>query len=592
MSVQLPALVLGLALGLASIVVYAIWGYDWKMLLLWLVGLIALGASFFSRSPRLPRFERLDLLAPVGLALLFAPLYLARLYDWPVQVTTDEPTIMDVSDEYASKSGVDPFGFSTYQNRPALLFIVWGKLGLLIGGIDLFHMRLLHALVGLIAIGASYALFKQLLPRSWALFAASLFGLSHSFLIISRLAMRENTAVLMEIVALALLLWGLRHQHVFVTFCGGVAAGLGFYVYHPGRAAFPLWVVFLLGLALLYRHRFGLRKLALHGSVAFVGFVLLAAPLLISESKAPEIGREVDPMVQLLITAEGREFQKDWIHADTVWEGYRQNVSLALTAFNSDAIDRGFIYVNEGHGFVDPVTGIALWVGVAVVGLALIRRRREVEPWPLLMVGSFLVLWLAFAFLINQAPKYPRLLITLPFVAYLVTEAVRVGARWLERVVARWDPVRARRSSFALAAGTLVAVAAGNLAIAWDYVDKGRDDGEPVGSTGRYIAAHPERSFYLVADEEGTYKYFDRGHPDWWLGWMGRFEEGVGARDVVRTDEVQTFTPQRPFGLLMSVELWNAVGAELGRKYEQERVRIRSVTPDGRLVVFEVPARI
>ena len=97
----LPLLGLGLALGLASIVLYAANGYDWTMLLLWLGALIALGAFFVSISGRFPRFERADLLVSGGLALLFVPLYLANLYDWPVQVTTDEPTIMDVSENHA-----------------------------------------------------------------------------------------------------------------------------------------------------------------------------------------------------------------------------------------------------------------------------------------------------------------------------------------------------------------------------------------------------------------------------------------------------------------------------------------------------------
>ncbi len=35
------------------------------------------------------------------------------------------------------------------------------------------------------------------------------------------------------------------------------------------------------------------------------------------------------------------------------------------------------------------------------------------------------MLWLSFAFLINKAPNYTRLLITLPFVAYFVAVATR-----------------------------------------------------------------------------------------------------------------------------------------------------------------------
>lgn len=587
----LPLLGVGLALGLASIVLYAASGYHWTMLLLWLGGLIAMGAYFFELSGRFPRFERGDVLASAGLALVFAPLYLIHLYDWPVQVTTDEPTIMDVSANYASMPDVDPFGVSNYQVRPALLFIVWGNLGHLIGGIDLFHMRLLHALVALLTIAAAYALFRQLLPRGWAFFAGCLLGLSHSFLIISRLAMRENTAVLFEVVALALLLWGLRHDHRFVTYAGGIVAGLGFYVYHPARATFPIWVLFLLALALLYRHRFSLRKLAVLGSIALAGFALTATPLLIAESKAPKVSREVEPMNQLLITREGLELQKDWVYADSLWDGYWKNVTNALGAFNSDVVDNGVIYVNPNHGFVDPLTGILVWVGVAVVGLSLIRRRKEEEPWPLLMLLGFLVQWLAFAFLINQAPKYSRLLITLPFVAYLVTEAVRRAVPLLERGLARLGPVRARRAGAALAAGTLIAIGVGNLAIAWDYIDTGRRDGEAVGSTGRYVAAHPDESLYLISDEkesETTYIYFTWGRPDWWLGWTSRFKEHSGVREVVPASRVESFAPQAPFGLLMSDVLWYHVAPELKRKYPEGT--LQRITPDGAFLAFEVPA--
>ena len=65
---------------------------------------------------------------------------------------------------------------SFYLNRPALLFIGWGKLGELLGGFDLFHMRLLHALFGLLTIAAVYVLMRQLLPRGWAIFATCIFG--------------------------------------------------------------------------------------------------------------------------------------------------------------------------------------------------------------------------------------------------------------------------------------------------------------------------------------------------------------------------------------------------------------------------------
>jgi 4-amino-4-deoxy-L-arabinose transferase-like glycosyltransferase len=567
------------------------------MLVLWLIGLIALGLACWKESPALPRISLGDVVAAGALIVVFAPLYLAHLYNWPVQVITDEPTIMGVSQQYSSTAGVDPFGFSTYQNRPTLLFMFWGNAGELIGGIDLSHMRLLHALVGLLAIGASYALFRQLLPAPWALFAACVFGVNHAFLMISRLAMRENTAVLVEVVALALLLRGLRHGHAFSTYLGGIVAGLGFYTYHPGRAAFPIWLLFLLVVALLYRNRFPLPGLARLGAIAVIGFVMMAGPLLIAESKAPRIEREVDPIAQLLISSEGRELQRDWVFADSILEGYLQNVEWGLTTFNNEVVDHGWIYVNPGHGFVDPLTGILLWVAVLGIGLLYIRRRHVNDPWPLLMLGGFLALWLAFAFLINQAPKYPRLLVILPFVAYLVTVAVRalggLLVRGLSRLGHERGPGRARHVPgtgglrAAVAGVALALIVVWNLAAAWDYIDRGRTQGDPFGSTGRYIAAHPEQNTYLIADQQGAYRYFTWGHEQWWHDWT-RLTSKAELRGSVPSNQLDGLKPQPPFGLLMSGALLKVAEPGLVARYPKGRAR--KVVPSGELMVFEVPA--
>jgi hypothetical protein len=399
--------------------------------------------------------------------------------------------------------------------------------------------------------------------------------------------MRENTAVLAEVVALALLLRGLRHGHLFSTYAGGIAAGLGFYTYHPGRAAFPLWVLFLLLLGLLYRSQIPLRRLARLGAIAVAGFVIMAGPLLIAESKAPQVSIEVDPTAQLLVTSRGRELQRTWVFADTVLEGYKKNVEFGLTTFNNKVVDHGWIYVNEGHGFVDPLTGILLWIGVVGVGLWFIRRRRVSEPWPLLMLSSFLALWIAFAFLINQAPKYPRLLITLPFVAYLVTEAVRLLGRLLEHGLSRLGYRRGGVPGVALAAAALVAIAGWNLAIAWDWVDRGRTQGDQFGTTGRYIASHPKQNFYLIADEQGTYRYFSWGHEQWWRDWMARFKTGEGLRAIVSSTGLDALRPQPPFGLLMSRAELDVADPGLAARFPQGRAR--NILPNGQLVVFEVP---
>jgi hypothetical protein len=333
----------------------------------------------------------------------------------------------------------------------------------------------------------------------------------------------------------------------------------------------------MLSLGLLYRSQIPLRRLARFGAIAVAGFVIMAGPLLIAESKAPQITADVDPIAQLLITSRGREFQRTDSHSHTVLEAYKKNVEWGLTTFNSKVHDHGNIYINNGHGFVDPLTGILLWIGVGVVGFSYIRRRGSTEPWPLLMLSGFLALWIAFAFLINQAPKYPRLLITLPFVAYLVTEAVR----WLAD---RWRTVPYAR--LALPAAVLAAVAALNFAIAWDFVDKGRREGEQIGTTGRYLAAHPKEDFFLVADETGNYRYFTWGNPGYWQIWLTNLAPKTTLRAVVTPADLSSLHPQAPFSLLMSRVLLNATEPDLVDRYPQGRVR--NVIPSGQLVVYEV----
>lgn len=576
---QLPnaGLWIGLASGLASIVVYGRSGYSHGMLLLWLTSLVLLAAFFASRSRAMPRIALLDVAWLGGLLAVISPLYVAALYRWPVQVSSDEVAVMEVSKVYANLPGVDPFGVSNYLSRPALLFIGWGKLGNLLGGVDLTHMRLLHGLCGLLVLAASYALFLQVLPRRWALFATLILGVSHSFFMISRLAMRENTAVLAEVIALALLLWGLRNNHELATFLGGLAAGLGFYVYFPARITFPIWLLFLVGLALVFAPRFPRRRLLVLGSIAAAGVVLMAAPLTIAESHIPP-GAKQPNQETLLIFDQAREVQRAWVFEATQWGGYKKNANWGLTAFNNKIVDHGWIYENRGHGFVDPLTGILLWLGVGVVGFGLWRRRDDEGAF--LMLGGFLALWLAFALAINKAPNYTRLLITLPFVAYLVTQAVR----WLAE---RWRTVRFAPA--AIVGTAAAAVVIWNVAIAWDFIQRGREFGDPIGSTGRYVQSHqdtPGQQFYISTPGviTGDLSYYTFGSAEDRLRIFARDQTQV--KSVVDPSQLTNFTARAPFSLFMRRELWLTAAGSLATRYPQGR--LRNVVPDGTHVVFEV----
>lgn len=574
---------IGGVLGLAAIVGYAVLGYSMLVLALWLTSLAVLAARFAMTSARFERVAARDVVAPAALTAALAPLYLLRLGSLPVQVNSDEVAIGTVVKQHVSASNVNLFGLSSYFGSPNALFVVWGRLANVLGGIDLSHMRLLHALCGLATVALSYALFRQLLSLPWALLAAALLGLDHAFLMISRMAMRENTVVLVEVTALALLLHGLRRGNEFTTFCGGAVAGLGFYVYFPGRVVFPLWIAFLLVLAATRRREFGLAGIARAAAIAATGFVVVAGPYFVAYAKAPawvtSHQREA-----LLLTSDGRELQRQWVFEDSVRAGIERNVVNGLGAFNNNVADEAWIYPNPGHGIVDPLTGVLLWIGVVIVLLRTLRPPRS-EPWSLLPLVGFLLLWLTFAFVVGQAPDYPRMLVILPFVAYFAAEAVRGLATRASR------PAGARRPLVvtAIALGAVLTIGLSNAQIARDFIRSGRANGDDIGSTGRYIqarAARPGETFFVAADED-RWRYFVFGTPAMWeerLRFFARSDSRVGG--VIEPRRLAGFRTAPPFAIFMPRELWSSARTAIAARYPH--VRAENVTPDGHLVAVEV----
>jgi hypothetical protein len=198
-------------------------------------------------------------------------------------------------------------------------------------------------------------------------------------------------------------------------------------------------------------------------------------------------------------------------------------------------------------------------------------------------VSGFLILWLSFAFLVNKAPNYTRLLVTLPFVAYLVTEAVR----WL---AGRWRSVP--RAPALLTAGALAVLVSWNLAIAWDFIQAGRRDGDTIGSTGRYVSSHDDIAgpmFFLATSEAGGWDYYSYGSVTTQFSRVQLFvsdKRQIGS--IVDPQQVEQFVAEPPFALLMRRDLWLNNAVELADRYPSGR--IRNVTPDGSHVALEVPA--
>ncbi len=570
--------VFGCAAGIASITLYGADGYSTPMLMVWLASFVALTLSFETASRTARRLSRLDLLIPVGVAAAFAPLYLLRAYSMPVQVGSDEVALITVTEKWANRTGVDPFGLSDYFTLPVLPFLLLGRLAELVGDIDLETLRRLHGVIGVVTVAVSYAFFRQLLSRPWALVATCLLGFNHAFLMFNRMAMHQATSLLIELLAFALLLYGLRHSATRSTFLGGAVAGVGLYVYYPARAVFPLWLLFLLVVA-FFKREISRATLARMAGIATLAFALVAGPVVIAESSAPA-GSTDYQKTSLLVLPEGRALAREWVDGGSTWEGIRQNIVYGVSAFNNTVQDHGWLYPNEGHGFLDPLTGVLLWVGVL---LTIARLRSSRTPWPLLALTSLVALWLTYTFLINKAPHYGRLLLTLPFVAYFATEAIRVIAEGVQRL--------ARRSGRGLVVATsavlLATMAAWNVAIAADFAEDGRAAGDDIGSTGRYVRSRsevPGIRFYMAASDR--WPYYEWGWPSIWQDRLRVFARHAQVQPIVLPAAVGRFEERPPFVLFLSRALWNRERRSLERRYPDANAS--EIMPDGSRIAFEV----
>jgi hypothetical protein len=366
-------------------------------------------------------------------------------------------------------------------------------------------------------------------------------------------------------------------------------AGLGFYVYYPARFTIALWAAVLVGLALVAPRVLPVRRVARLGAVAATGFVLVASPIVMAEQKAPA-DKVALQRNALLIFPEARETQQGWVFAPTVSEGIRKNIVWGLTTFNNAVVDHSWIYPNYSHGFVDPFTGALLWIGVAVVILALARRRDD--PWPLVFLVGFALLFLSFALLVNKAPNYTRLLVTLPFVAFLVTAGVRFLAGAAGGLATRWRPAYAKGAAAAVSLGALALIVGANLWIAWDFVQVGRERGDYIGDTGRYIESNRDvrgKMFYIATVDAEPYRYYEWGNPTIWKERLGIFvHDPSRVGEVISPNTLSDFAGRPPFAVFMRRELWSEAGADLIARYPQGHVR--DVVPDGSRVVLEVPA--
>lgn len=551
-------------LALAVPSVYFFLGFHPLLVLAWLLAIacisLALSHSDTSLSAS-PGIERRDVLIGLALAALFAPLYLLSLERIPFQIGTDELVHIYVERRLTSLSNPDVFGVDAdLFYFPSGSFLVNGFLAKMLGGITLQNVRLVHGLFGVAIVFCGFLFFRLLSPRGFAIGTTMLLASSHVLIGLSRMAMRENICLLLELIAFTVLISGVRSIQVGKLFLGGSIMGLGVYTYFAARIVPLVWVFYLVMLCSV-RMQDRSRMFFRLAIPVFAGFLVSAGPMFIANWKAPSQQYDYPNQVTIL-TPEGRQLVRQWENPPNPDGALLRNVLNGLSAFNRTTTDKGHIYVNPGHGFLDPLTGVLLWVGVASMLL-----RRQPHEREILALSGLVMIWLPLSLLTTKNPSYTRLLVILPFIAIFAME----GATSISKLLIK--ALTAFRCSLGMKPHAMVTVAVGlivfwNISIYGEYVATGLMRQEGIGASMRYVTARQNQTsyHYYVLDEQVF--WFSSST---WTAWLGLFTNPTQRVELVKPDflneKMRSNGILLPATVLMSTRIWASSGEQLRQQY-------------------------
>ena len=529
-------------------------------------------------------FNKYDVYIMLALYIFFIPVYLWFIEWIPYQVGPDELHFFNAIAGHVDEGWkTDPFGVSSYFGFAKLIFLIFGYLAkILPGGMNFVNLRTVHAVFGLVCIFPAYIFYRLFWPRVYALGATVVLMSHHVLVDISRMLSRNNVPLLNLLGAFILLFVSLRKRCPWYAFWGGIASGLSFYHYCVGRIIFFVWLFYVIVLSLFFRKEIPfpvLRRLTL---ISTFGFLMTIAPIM-SHSMFKvskhffDYGRN-----QLLIFKEGREHQKQWVGVRTAREGIHINIINGLTFLNRKLPDMGHQYENMGYGFVDPLTGILVWVGLLSL---IVKGRNGKSPGNMLIFSSFIFLLLVFLFVSNETPNYTRLLIMLPIIIFLSVEGLQAFIQIISMIPSK----RFLKAQVLHESKTILFFLGLTVIVYWngfmigDYFRKGLVMGDQMRSTLRFIQQKKMQTtekFYILADNRNDY---------FTSGFIGGFSRIAGdPKRLVTIDNTgfpnTQLTP--PFILFMERRLWMQSRQELIKEYPF--LIEYSMMPDSNFLAIEV----
>jgi 4-amino-4-deoxy-L-arabinose transferase-like glycosyltransferase len=375
------------------------------------------------------RLHQWDLLAVGSVTLLAAVLRFPDLATALPTINGDEASVgLEVRRVLAGELR-NPFSLIWGSHSGLVAFIMASFARVL--GPSVGSFRLLGAILGTLAVPATYLLARLLTGRHLAVVAALFLAAVPLHLHYSRLALVNAWDSFTFPAVLAALWWGMRRdqRETWPFALAGLVAGLGQYPYVGSRLVVIIVVLWLVYLVVFDSEP--LRGKGLHLLVMAMVFAVVVSPHYLNAVQEPDLFNS-------RINQEGI-LQNGWLRNEAqgraesplyvLWDQFRR----ALFGF-AFFPDRSAAW-NPGTPLAPPLLGLGLFLGLIV------SLRRWRDPTVLLLHGWFWSVILSAGMLTLNPPTSNRLISAVPAVCIFAA----LGWEGMARALARaWDGERQR----------------------------------------------------------------------------------------------------------------------------------------------------
>jgi len=542
----------------------------------WLIGIFLSTLFFFfaeKRPYRVPRVGLADLLCIGGILLAIAPVYLCNSELGTGRVYNAEICMVAAARALVETKHLDLLGLTPiWWSYPNFGFWAAGEMAQqMFGYISIESLRFVEGLVALCNVALIYALLRSSFPLRLAFAGSLIFATQHVILLYSRIATWEHQTLLAELLSFVILLASNKKQSYLLAYLGGVVGGFSLLGW-PGAAMIPLlWIITMVLRCFLFPN-------AMASAMKVMRLSVVMALGVIQTGVCTTYLTMVDPVARAyrihrwLLSPEGAQREMEILGITDPRAAIFENISRGLTVFNSQNQDSWCFLWTPGRisGFVDPATGILLWVGLIVLARRLWQKVNV--DCDLLMLTSFLLPWLLLAFIFNRAPVYARLMLTLPSVVYFVVLALDKIA---EYITSRLPHLAKVRTQLVVLLSFVIVIL--NLYMCWQHVSPNIIFGEWWSATVRAIESKKDRSpyaFYLLSQTDKPYwMYADSTEPGTFRDRLVTIAQPQQSVTILSFDTKTGPAPALsgigapPFTLLMPKYVWPQVAPALFQRY-------------------------